>query len=225
MGIRKEDCVISKAQQNTAGGTTFYIKLPDASKVVALCFRRKRNSNGNGDIRCTNPAGAGTWHKGTGACKLHGGLAGRPVISGNHAAMTKLRLKEKVEEYLNLDRSKLLDLTKELATARAMFDDFMENFPDPTDEHYGIAFHRFTVVVGTIGNLVEKISKVDSRNTLTAAQVMYLRATITDIMLKYLPDIGVRERAVRELAARLGGDVGLEMRPSEIVIDERITDV
>ena len=222
MGVHREDCRITKVERDTAGGITYHVKLPYAREAFPICFRRKKR--GDGTERCTNKAGFGTQHVGMGACKLHGGNAGRPPISGRHAIQTRMRLSDKVEAYLNVDRSKLLDLTRELATARAMFDDFMDSFPDTEDDNYGIAFHRFTVIIGTIGTLVEKISKIDSRNTLTAAQVMYLRATMADIMLKYLPDIHVRERAIRELAARMGGDVSVEMRPSEIVINGTMVD-
>lgn len=222
MGVLKSQCTIVKVDSDTAGGPTYFVKLPYKREEEAICFRRKSTKKGDTGQRCTNRAGYGTWHLGEGACKLHGGCAGRPPLTAKNAVQAKRRLQSKVDEYLNKDRSELLDLTSELAFTRAMFDEFTENFPDPTDDNYGIAFHRFSVIVGTLGSLVEKMSKIDSRNTLTTAQVLYLRATIADIFLKYLPDPMTRERAVRELANRLGGDVSLEMRPSEFVANNRM---
>ena len=66
-----------------------------------------------------------------------------------------------------------------------------------------------------MSNLVEKISKIDNRNALTAAQVLYLRATVADLLMKYLPDPQLREKAAKELAVRLGGDVEVTMPRSE----------
>jgi hypothetical protein len=57
---------------------------------------------------------------------------------------------------------------------------------------------------------------VENRNTLTAAQVLYLRATVADIIMKYLPDPFERERAAKEIANRMGGDMTVQMQPSEI---------
>ena len=114
------------------------------------------------------------------------------------------------------DREELLDLTYHLAATRVIFDEFIGDYPNPDDEDYGLWFHRFTNLIGTMGTLVEKISKVDSRNSLTAAQVLYIRAILVDMFLKYIPDADMREQAIRELASRMGGDVQVSMKPSEI---------
>jgi hypothetical protein len=109
-----------------------------------------------------------------------------------------------------------LDLTEHLAATRVIFDEFIDDYPDPQADDYGLWFHRFTNLIGTMGTLVEKISKVDSRNSLTAAQVLYIRAILVDMFIKYIPDADARERALRELASRMGGDVEVSMNPSEI---------
>jgi hypothetical protein len=131
---------------------------------------------------------------------------------------SKLRgtLRKRVDEYLEKDRNSLLDMTEELAITRSIFDEFLEYYPDPQSEDYGIWFHRFQEVLGTLGTLVEKMSRIDTRNTLTAAQVLYIRATMVDIILKYLPDPEKRELMVRELAARLGGDQSVALKRAEL---------
>jgi hypothetical protein len=139
-----------------------------------------------------------------------------PISSGKYAFATKHRLAGSIEKYLSLERTQLLDLTRELATLRAMYDEAMEHFPDPEAENYAVWFHRMTELIGSMGTLVEKISRTDSRNTLTAAQVLYFRVVMVDIILKYVPDPSLRDRVVKELSARLGGDVSeVVMRPSE----------
>jgi hypothetical protein len=166
-----------------------------------------------------------TDHAGMGACKYHGGAKKRPTIStGVYAVQTKKRLREKIDEYMLKSRDELLDLTEHLAAARAIFDDFILAFPDTNAEEYGLWFNRFNSLLSTIGGLVDKISKIDSRNTLTAAQVLYLRATMIDILLKYLPDPDMREHVIKEIAARMGGDLAWQAKPSEISLNGRFVD-
>lgn len=213
MSVTAELCVISRTEEGTPGGTTYFVKMPGGKSARPICFRPLKQDKNK---RCAQPAGYDTWHSGTGACKLHGGSSGTPIVTGRNAVMTKIRLKDKIEEYLQQDRSALLDLNRELAATKAIMDDFLERFPDPDDDNYGMYFHRFTELVGTMGSLVDKISKIDNRNTLTAAQVLYLRATVADIIMRFIPDPGMRDRAVKELASRIGGEsIGVELQPSE----------
>jgi len=209
-----------RSEEGTAGGRTYYVILPGTKEEKALCFRQIKKDP---TLRCTNPAGYDTWHNGSGACKFHGGNnSNHPnIVTGKKAVMTKMRLDDQIQAYLNDDRGKLLDLSYELAASRAMFNEFLnEKFPDPSSEDYGIALHRFTELIGTIGSLVDKISKIENRNSLTTAQVMYLRATVADLLIKYVTDPEGRERAVRELVSRMGGDVSheMEMRRSEYTL-------
>lgn len=207
----------------TVGGDTYNVKLPRESEARPLCFRR---ISSNTTMRCTNPAGYKTSHNGTGACLYHGGGSGESVAmtnitTGKHSKSTRSRLNDNVQTYLNMDRTKLLDLTEQLAYGKAIFDEFIEGYPRPEDEHYGVWLNRFMLMLSSLGTLVEKMSRIDTRNTLTAAQVLYLRATVADILMKYLPDPYDRERAAKELASRMGGEVSEEvsMLPSEIDVE------
>lgn len=210
--INRSDAKVTKIDKGTIGGNTFHIRTN--GKVHKLCFRR---IHGETDEFCTNVSGFGTSHVGTGACKFHGGADKRPTITtGMTAFQTRKKLDDKIQEYLGKGREELLDLTYHLAATRAIFDDFIEEFPNPNDESYGIWFSRFNSLISTLGTLVDKISRVDSRSTLTAAQVLYLRATMIDVLMKYIPDPDSRVRIIKEIASRMGGDVELEMLPSEI---------
>jgi hypothetical protein len=51
--------------------------------------------------------------------------------------------------------------------------------------------------------LVDNISKIESRNAITANQVLYLRATIANILVTWITDPSDRERAVKELTTRM----------------------
>lgn len=213
MPIEKSSARLTQTDEDTVGGDTYWIKLPGEREANALCFRRIRSDP---HMRCVNVAGYKTDHVGTGACAYHGGNNKPYIVTGRKAKKTKMRLAGQIQDYLGKDREELLDLTYHLAATRAIFDEFIDDYPDPESDDYGLWFHRFTNLIGTLGTLVEKISKVDARNSLTAAQILYIRAVMVDMFLKYIPDADMREQAIRELASRMGGDVEVSMRPSEI---------
>ena len=234
-----------RAEEGTAGGKTYYVILPNQEDERALCFRRTKEDLSK---RCTNPAGYGTWHLGTGACKFHGGatsenLSGN-IKSGRTATITRQRLASSIQSYLELDRNDLLDMTYELAATKAIYDELLSIFPEPPTledfdfrdyvgnaeglkealkifaakiDEYGSYFLKMQQMIGSLGNLAEKMSRIETRNSLTAAQVLYLRATVADLLIKYIADPNDRERAAKELANRMGGEIRteIEMKPSE----------
>lgn len=216
MAIAFTDARIVEEIPDTIGGVTYRVQLPKTKAIQALCFRRMRADH---SLRCTNVAGHGTDHLGTGACKFHGGSSSaKSIVNGKQAYQTKKRLSNQIQAYLAQDRDTLLDLTEQLAATKAMFDEFLTEFPDPRDDNYGIWLNRFTNIINTLGALAERISKMDTRNTLTTAQVLYLRTVMIDLFVKYIPNPDERLRAVRELAGRMGGDVtaDIHMNMSEI---------
>jgi hypothetical protein len=204
-----------RVEEGTPGGRTYYVVLPGRDAYEHnICFRRMHKAP---TMRCTNKAGQGTVHVGSGPCKFHGGNnTPHGIVTGRNAKITRLRLKDSIESYLNTDRASLLDLNYELACAKAIFDEFMSVSPDPRADEYGIFLNRFLTIISSMSNLVDRMSRVENRNTLTAAQVLYLRATVADILMKYVPDPFERERAAKELASRMGGDMAVQMQPSEI---------
>jgi len=221
--ITKDDCKKITEKVGTLGGVTYIIVKNGETKPRALCFRRLRGKDENGNdknplglYRCSRPAGYKTDHLGEGACNLHGGSnANQSVIiknikSGKGSVQTRKLLADKINNYLENDVEELYDLSKELAAMRAIFDEILRDIPDPTNsEADKISFHgdvgRLIVLVETIGTLLDKISRVQNRNTLTTAQVLYFRATISDIFIKYIKDPIIREEAVKELANRVMG--------------------
>jgi hypothetical protein len=148
------------------------------------------------------------------------GAHGAGITNARNAKITRLRLKNTIESYLNVDRANLLDLNYELACSKAIFDEFMSSFPEPQAEGFGIYMNRFMTIISSMSNLVDRMSRVENRNTLTAAQVLYLRATVADILMKYISDPFDRERAAKELASRMGGDMSVQLQPSEVRLME-----
>jgi hypothetical protein len=213
------------------GGVTYYVIIPleyriNAAPMLndkgeqALCFRPMKRDNTK---RCTLHAGFDTSHLGYGSCKFHGGRAidSQYFSNGRQSVMTKTLLKDTLKEFLKQDKAELLDLTYELAAAKAIMRQMIEEFPEAgsdnpiKDMEFGKWLRRFNESIGTLGNLVEKISRVDNRNALTAAEVLYMRAVLVDVFMKYVPDPMLREKAVKEFADRLGGDVKADLKPRE----------
>lgn len=210
MPLTKAEVVVVREELNTAGGTTYWIYRNDDPErtEIPVCFRplTGKDTKGKG-YRCNRYAGLGTDHPGTGACRLHGGVTNlaAKIKTGKGAIVTRSVLQDRIDEFLTGDLSDLSDLSVELAGMRAIFREFLEEFPEVDDDTYGIALARATKLVNAIGSLLEKISKIEARNTLTAAQALYLQATVADILLKNIPDPDKRERAVRELTNRMTG--------------------
>lgn len=205
MSVLKSKSRVVRSDLNTPGGITYYVTSQGEDTAKPLCYRQLRNKS---DERCAQPPGFKTWHVGTGACYLHGGSSNEaaPNFVLGKKSKVRARLQERIDDYLAKDRESLLDLTEELAVSKSVFDEMLEMLPDPTAEDYGIWFYRFNQALSMISNLVDKVAKIDNRNSLTAAQVMYLRATVADLLMKYISDPDQRERAARELASRMGGD-------------------
>lgn len=209
MPLDPSQTILIKEEQNTPGGTTYWVvDVHNGEKQErAVCYRLLNGLDKKGQgFRCNRPAGMGTNHYGSGACRLHGGVTSLSTLkTGRSAVVTRTVLQDKIEEFLSGDLSDLSDLSLELAAMRAIFHEYLENFPQIDEDNYGIALVRATKLVASIGTLLEKISKIEARNTLTAAQALYLQATVADILLKHLPDVTLRELAVKELTNRISG--------------------
>lgn len=165
---------------------------------------------------CTRPAGWGTQHSGEGKCKLHGGAAtGRPLIHGRYAKSPNGRLGKKIREHM--EDPNPLDLRPELALLRSLIDHFMgkleEIEKDPTREDAG----TFLLLIQGIQKVVDTISKVQTREALTANESMYLLVSLADILqteIGYIrrEEIG-EEQALRHILGKLRSRVALPGLP------------
>ena len=93
--------------------------LPDPEMSYPICGAQKRQSEGE----CTRPAGWGTdHHPGQGRCKLHGGSV--PVRHGRYSGVTRERIQELIAQFEEEENP--LDMTSELASCRALYQDYIE---------------------------------------------------------------------------------------------------
>lgn len=218
MPITKEDCDEIQKELGTLGGATYRVKIQGDSDFRTICFRPLR-SKGNAKVvdnqdrllRCTQPAGRNTDHLGTGSCSIHGG-SGKGAIQGAHwmtngrsDGVIRRSVRNKINEYYAMSQGELRDLSFELATLKGMFSEIVDNMPEVDDEDFMLNVNRVQNLVGTIGTLVDKISRIESRDTLTVAQVLYLRTAVSDILMTYITDPEKRELAAKDLVQRVGG--------------------
>jgi hypothetical protein len=209
MAISYSECIHIDIEKGTEGGDTYWIEHPKwAGEEKALCFRNIKTQGVYGrpeDGRCGKAAGWGTEHEGTGACKIHGGNAGRYPSGKFTTPIAVSRLRRRVNEYVEQGEEQLLDLTMELATLRIIFSDLVDKFPNVGDDDYVMAVNRVQGLAQTISTTVDKMSRIQARHTLTAAQVVYIRAAIIDVFTKHIQDPDRRERAIADLMTRLPG--------------------
>lgn len=217
MPIYTDNVLKIEVEENTPGGNTYYVETTDwPGNLKAVCYRRSRQDKGGKGIepkvRCSHQAGYNTWHLGTGACHLHGGNNTGNIVDGASSNQKRNHLQIMVENYLKGDRSALLDLSSHLAATRALFDEMLLTFPNPEDveaEEYEWATKKLLAAVEVISNLVDKISRIEARNTISAGQVVYLRATMADLLMRWVPDPNQRALAIKDLISRMpGSEVG-----------------
>lgn len=157
----------------TEGGNTYTVN--GALKCLAL--RRGY---------CKNKAGLGTDHDGTGRCKFHGGLGGRPIETGRYANKAKKKLTDSIREYMN--DPNLKDLTAELALQRSVAEkylEYFENAPDQSDEEL-LYLKKITDQTNYIVQTVGKIETISNQKVITAASAKLMMAKAVDTARKLL---------------------------------------
>jgi hypothetical protein len=107
--------------------------MPDESSLMPYggdnpCGAQVRSNDAKYDV-CMMPAGYRTDHVGEGRCYLHGGNA--LVKSGRYSKILKVELQEAIERHAN--DPDVLNMEPELATARALFEDFINRYDENSE--------------------------------------------------------------------------------------------
>lgn len=227
MAISKEDCTSIEIEDGTIGGSTYYVRHPKwNNEERAICCRPVKNIPGydRANMFCERAAGWRTDHEGEGSCRTHGGShssRGRQYSTGERSVATKKHLKKRVDDFIEKDKNDLMNLDTELAAMKLLFQDLLEMFPEShEDEGYGMYMNQAMKLVNIISDVVDKISKIESRNTITVNQVMYLRVRLATMFTKYIEDPEKRQRALRELVASMpGGDESAIVSGDSYILD------
>lgn len=169
---------------------------------------------------CKNVAGYKTDHVGEGRCHLHGGKSpGAPLKHGRYATAKSRTLRKKLQEHLQ-DQDPL-DLTQELAFLRALLDHFrgkieeaeeeytraLEKFPevkpkdgsDPLEKRIG----TITLIVENIRRVADTISKMQSRELLTAAEMSLAIVVLAGVLREEVKDEQLLQRIFDKYSGRL----------------------
>lgn len=225
MAVTKEDCTRIEMEEGTIGGATYYVRHPKWNdEERAICFRPTRWKRYDDDgnpfpvEHCERPAGMATQHEGQGACKTHGGGPRNNGINGMRADVAVRQMKSRVEEYKKLGMAQLLDLSEQLAAARVVFEDMIDMFPDSDHDDWFIYVDRLMKLIDSIAKVADKISKMESRNAITINQILYLRARIADILVKWIKDPDDIDFAIADLATAIPDSdfLGKEKEPERI---------
>lgn len=102
--------------------------MPRATSLQTACGAPTRNEDAQGS-NCMNPKGFRTDHPGQGQCFLHGG--GAIISHGRYSNIKRRSLQEIIERHSEDDNP--LNMLPELATARALFEDFINRYDDITE--------------------------------------------------------------------------------------------
>ena len=131
---------------------------------------------------CSLKAGLGTSHQGKESCKYH--ERGSPAITtGRYATVTRNRIIDAMEQYRN--DPDVLNLIPELAMLRGSLEVFVAgtNKNETSDKTISLILRT----VDSIGSMVDKIDKIQSRQVLTAASARLLMLRAVDIAKLYVP--------------------------------------
>jgi hypothetical protein len=171
--------------------------------MTEICAAKTR-----GGSPCRRPSGWGTQHVGKGRCKLHGGNAGRPIVTGRYAHSLKESLKTKLTDVQGGDP---LDLLPELEVQRVLLSEYLSRFQG----NMNLAGFDIDFMMGwaaEIGRTVERMVKMKNDTALTQAEVKFLAVRIVELVGKYISDPSQRRAFVHELLtsvpALADGDTG-----------------
>lgn len=119
-----------------------------------------------------------------GRCRMHGGTSpGRPIIHGRYSVKHKQSLQDKMQQFRkDPEAGSLLD---ELALERALLQDFLEKIGEVIDQKTRGAI---VLLISDIRKTVESISRMMNQTALTAAELDIVYMTMSNLVIKYIPD-------------------------------------
>jgi hypothetical protein len=186
-------------------------KLIDSLEIIpADKYCNARTENG----RCRNLAGYATDHLGTGRCKFHGGLAGRPITRGLYSKQLKSNLQDEYEKLIN--DPLLVDLYAEFAVIKTFISKLigdiqkelnLENDPERSTIDFWTTMdsqgnEQESVKAKTLLKYLELTSKIFTRindaetkgkNALNIKQVRMFINLIANILNETCADCPVRQ--------------------------------
>ena len=142
---------------------------------------------------------------------MHGGTnPGGPITHGRYSIKHREKLQAKVDQFLEDPQpGSLLD---ELALERALLQDLLDKITDQTDQKTRGAI---VFLISEIRKTVESISRMMNQTALTQADINYLQAVLTDLLIRYIDDPEKRFAFMGELRRAMGSDASAGRRVAQ----------
>jgi len=154
-----------------------------------------------GDGYCTNPAGFGTTHPGTGRCKIHGGASlGRPKKSFSVIEFDENEILKKLDKVADSDPSSISVVDNEITMLRSVFYRYMKachdnggKLPDPDD------LKKFTDALAKMLDIKAKLELRSSGPRVTANVFIVYVQQINNILKRHIRDSDLLNRIADDL--------------------------
>lgn len=122
-------------------------------------------------------------------CRMHGGSTPRGSDSphfktGLYSKYASASIQSKNDDFIAADP---LDLTSELALARALLAEFLSRYADGIKLDV-LGIDVLSQLIGNVRRTIETISKIKNESALTAAEITYLQVRAVEVVMKYFPD-------------------------------------
>lgn len=172
MGLFRSDLdssIITVIHPGAASRVTYYVD------GHPLCLRPLK-SEGKQDQYCSNEAGQGTGHLGSGPCNKHNGNQADGILA-RYGKYLKRELYARYTEFSE-DDAKLLDMYGELALLKTILTETVQMYQSTQSLK---ALELTLKVIQDIGNIVERMDRIQSRQTITAGimKMMFMRGLNT----------------------------------------------
>src|SRR5690606_32915420 len=136
---------------------------------------------------CQNPAGQGTDHPGQGRCHLHGGAT--PIKHGRYSKIKREALRDLIAEY-EQDPDPL-NLLPELATARALLQDFLDRNEARAEQEGGAAeldVSAASRLLTDIASIVARIERIRSANAISRPELYRIMGEMGRVVERWIAD-------------------------------------
>lgn len=146
------------------------------------CNGRKRTGG-----YCTQRAGWGTDHPGTGRCKLHGGSSTGPPPKHGRYMKVRRQLKEKYQHFLKDPNP--IDLSDEIALLRGLVHQHLDENEDLDSNE--IAINQLINLLSELTKVSERQSRIMQRQAVTMKELFALskglEILVVDLAKEYVP--------------------------------------
>lgn len=142
------------------------------------------SAEGKEDQYCSQEAGFGTDHFGTGSCRYHWGNSIPSKLQHTYGKYLKRDLRARFMEFSQYDEIQLMDLRPELMLLRTILTDTVDAYQQTGSVR---ALDVTLRLLDNITTTVDKIDKIQSRQTLTAAMAKKMFLDAIQIVRTFLP--------------------------------------